>query len=54
MARFSPDDIFKCIFLNENLWISMKGPLNFVHEGRIYNMPLVPTRRQAIIWTNDG
>ena len=42
------DDIFKYIFLNENVWISVKISLKFV--GPINNIH----RRQAIIWTNDG
>ena len=33
------EDIFKCIFLNENVLVSMNG--------------LAPTRCQAIIWTED-
>ena len=55
------DDIFKCIFFNENVWISIKISLKFVAKGPINNIPplgsdngLVPFRRQAIIWTNDG
>ena len=48
-------DIFKWIFLNENLWISIKISLKFVAKGPINNNNgLVPIRRQAIIWTNDG
>ena len=38
-GRHFSDDIFKWIFLNENVWISITISL---------------TRRQAIIWTNDG
>ena len=61
MAAIFADDIFKCLFLNENIWISMKISLKFVPKGPIDNMPattgldngLVPNRRQAIIWTND-
>ena len=56
-----PDDIFKCIFLNENMWISIKIPLKFVPKGSIDNNSpfgsdngLVLSRQQAIIWTNDG
>ena len=54
-----PDDIFKCIFVDENVWISIKISLRFVPNGPIYNIPalvqiLTPTRRQTIIWTNDG
>ena len=56
-----PDDIFTCIFLNENVWISIEISLKFVPRGPINNVPafgsdngLAPARRQAIIWTNDG
>ena len=58
-----PDDIFKRIFLNENVWILIKISLKFVPKGPSNNFPrigsdndngLAPTRRQAIIWTNDG
>ena len=45
-------DIFNCIFLNANVWISLKISLKFVTNVLINN-GLVPTRRQAIIWTND-
>ena len=51
------DDVFKYIFLDENVWISTKISLKFVPEGPINDIPdngLAPTRRQAIIWTNDG
>ena len=34
-----PDDIFKCIFLNENVWISIKILLNFVPNGPVNNNP---------------
>ena len=55
--RFA-DDIFKCIFLNENAWISIKIPLKFIPEGLIYiigsDNGLTTIRRQAIIWTTDG
>ena len=33
------DDIFKCILLNENAWISIKISLKFVLEGLIDNIP---------------
>ena len=57
-----PDNIVKCIFLNENLWLSLKISLKFVPRGSINNIPalvqvmngLAPARRQAIVWTNDG
>ena len=32
-------DIFKWIFLNENIWILIKISLNFVPKGRINNIP---------------
>ena len=34
----SPDDIFKCIFLNKNVWISVKISLKCVHKGPINNI----------------
>ena len=44
------DDIFKCIFLNENVWILIKISLKFVPKGPINNFPsLAPSRPQAII-----
>ena len=33
-----PDDILKCIFWNENVWISIKISLKFVPEGPINNV----------------
>ena len=60
-GRHFPDDIFKCIFLNENVLISIKILLKFVRRGQINNIStigldngLAPTRRQAIIWIKDG
>ena len=41
--RQVPDDIFKCIFLNANLGISLKISLKFVPKAPIDNIPaLVP------------
>ena len=34
-----PDDIFKCIFLNENVWISIKISVKFVPMDPINNIP---------------
>ena len=62
--RHFADDIFKCIFLNGNVWISINISLKFVPKGPIDHIH-IPTlvqkmawrrgsRRQAIIWTNDG
>ena len=59
-GRHFGGDIFKCIFFNENIWIPIRISLKFVPKGPINNIPgLVqimasPSRRQAIIWTNDG
>ena len=59
-GRHFADDIFKCIFLNENFLIVIKISLKFVPKGPINNIPtigsdncLAPARLQAIIWTND-
>ena len=38
-GRHFPDDIFKYIFLNENVWISIKISLKFVPKGPIDNIP---------------
>ena len=54
--------IFKCIFLNGNVWISIKISLKFVPMCPINNKyssigsdnGLVPSRYQDIFWTNDG
>ena len=56
-----PDDILKCIFLTENVWISIKISLRFVPRSPINNISvlvqIVASCRpgdNAIIWTNDG
>ena len=38
-GRHFPDDIFKCIFLNENDWIPTEISLKFVPQGPINNVP---------------
>ena len=38
-GRYFADDIFKCIFLNENFWISLKISLKSVPKGSINNIP---------------
>ena len=38
-GRHLPDDIFKRIFLNENVWISLKISLKFVPKVPINNVP---------------
>ena len=38
-GRHFPDDIFKCISLNENVWLSIEISLKFVRKGSINNIP---------------
>ena len=38
-GRHFADDIFECIFSNENVWISLEISLKFVPEVRIDNIP---------------
>ena len=45
------DDIFKCIFLNENIWISIKISLRFVLKGPINNIPALV---QIMAWRRPG
>ena len=59
-GRHFADNIFKCIVLNENVWIVIKISLKFVPKGPNNNIPafsldngLVPSRQQAIIWNKD-
>ena len=48
--RFA-DDIFKCIFLNENARISLKITLKFVHKVQINNIPALV---QIMAWRRPG
>ena len=50
-GRNFPDDIFKCIFLNENVWISIKITLNFDPKGPINNIPALV---EIIAWRRPG
>ena len=43
--------IFKCIFFNENLWISLKISLKFVPKVQINNIPALV---QIIAWCRPG
>ena len=45
------DDVLKCIFLNENVWISLKIPLKFVPKGPINNIPALV---QIMAWRRPG
>ena len=48
--RFA-DDIFKCIFLNENVWIPIKISLKFVPRGPINYIPALV---QIMAWRRPG
>ena len=50
-GRHFPDDILKCIFLNENAWISIKISLKFVLKGPISNIPALV---QIMAWRRTG
>ena len=45
------DNFFKCIFLNENVWISLKISLKFVPEVQINN---IPTLVEIMAWHHPG
>ena len=45
------DDVFKCIFLNENVWILLKISLKFVPKGPINN---IPSLVQIVAWRQPG
>ena len=45
------DDIFKCIFLNENVWITIKISLKFAPKGPINNIPALV---QIMAWRRPG
>ena len=50
-GRHFADDIFKCIFLNENVWIPIKISLKFVPKGPINN---IPSLVQIMVWRRPG
>ena len=50
-GRHFADDIFKCIFVNENVWIPIKISLKFVPKGPINNMPALV---QIMAWGRAG
>ena len=49
--RHFPDDIFKWIFLNGNVWIAIKVSLKFVPKGSINNIPPLV---QIMAWRRPG
>ena len=50
-GRHFLDDMFKCIFLNENVWLSIKMSLKFVPEGPINYIPALV---QIMAWRRPG
>ena len=50
-GRHSADDIFKCIFLNENVWTPIKISMKFVPKGPIN---IIPALVQIMAWRRPG
>ena len=50
-GRHFPDDIFKWIFVNENVWILIKISLKFVSKGLINHIPALV---QIMAWRQPG
>ena len=50
-GRHFADDNLKCIFSNENIWISIKISLKFVPKGPINNIPALV---QMMAWRRPG
>ena len=50
-GRHFADEIFKCIFLNENVWIPITISLKFVPKGPINNIPALV---QIMAWRRPG
>ena len=50
-GRHFADDIFKCIFLNGNIWIAISNSLTFVSKGPINNIPALT---QIMAWCRPG
>ena len=46
-----PGDNFKCTFVNENVWISIKISLKFVPKGPINSLPALV---QIMAWCRSG
>ena len=51
MAANLADDIFKCIFMNEIIYISIKISLWFVPKGTTNNIPALV---QIMAWRRSG
>ena len=50
-GRHFADDIFKCIFLNENIWFPIKISLKSVPKGQSNNIPALV---QIMAWRRPG
>ena len=50
-GRHFADDIFKCIFLNEHIWIPIKISLKFVPKCPVNN---IPSLVQIMAWRRPG
>ena len=50
-GRHFADDIFKCIFVNENVWIPIRISLKFAPMGPINN---IPSLVQIMAWRREG
>ena len=50
-GRHFPNDIFRCIFSNESVYISIKISLKFVPKGPINNIPALV---QIMAWRRSG
>ena len=50
-GRHFANDIFKCIFLNENVWIPIEIWMKFVPKGPINNIPALV---QIMAWRRRG
>ena len=50
-GRHFPYDIFKCIFVNGNVWISIRISMKFVPKGPINNIPALV---QIMAWRRPG
>ena len=50
-GRYFADEIFKCIFLNENVWIPIKISLKFVSKVPINDIPALV---QIMAWRRPG
>ena len=50
-CRYFADDIFKCIFMNENIWILIKISLKIIPRVRINNISALV---QIMAWRRQG